>query len=323
MKKQYIPLFMLLAVPAALSARRDRVDFAEDVQFSEADASPTPYVSNINEYTFQDEQINIEPEDGDVRVLRTDQKILMNEFVTALIPLNAASPRELRGPIRTMVRKEGGEADVVQDKVTGKNYLHVVCPPFQLPYVQAVMNGLDEAWVRERLDGSGELYYKARFRDIRKVQRISQFYIGPEGMGRFVFDDLNNAMYYTDQPALIGLQTWGLGQIDIPPNQVELEVKVYEIDMNNDTQLGLDYADWKNGPGRNFFEIAYAMRIRTSTIMHEHAGYGNGVGVVADYGERDRRVAVHRLRAEQGLCDGTCRHDDHREERRSGPDRSD
>lgn len=262
MKRTHRLTTLLLAALAVLAAplaeaRRDRADFAEGVQFQESDASPTAATSNIDEYTFQDEQINISPTDGVVKVLRTNQKILINDFVTAVIPCRNVHPREIRGPIRTLVRKEGGEADVLQDAATGEMFLHVVCPRFQLPFVEAAVRGLDEGWVKEREDGSGELYYKARFRDIRDIHRISRFYIGPEGMGRFFFDTLNNALYYTDQPALIGLQSWGLSKIDIPPNQVELEVSLYEIDMTNDTMLGLDYMAWKNGPGRNLLEANY------------------------------------------------------------------
>jgi Bacterial type II and III secretion system protein len=254
-----LALFSLtcLLIPAALQARREKPDYASGVRFRNANTTPDPEVSNINEYTYQDEQINIDPEDGVVKVLRTDQKIMLNDYVTAVIPCNNVNPREIRGPIRTMVRKEGGEADVLQDKLTKEFFIHVVCPRFQLPFVEQVIKGLDEDWVLERLDGSGELYYPAKFRDIRKIQRISQFYIGPEGMGRFYFDDLNNAMYYTDQPPLIGLQNWGLSQIDIPPNEVSLDISIYEIDMNNDTMLGLDWSAWRRGPGRNLFELGH------------------------------------------------------------------
>ena len=37
--------------------------------------------SNIDDYTFQDEQININPNDGLVKVLRTNQKGLVNDFI--------------------------------------------------------------------------------------------------------------------------------------------------------------------------------------------------------------------------------------------------
>ncbi|GAB4311742.1 MAG: hypothetical protein Kow0059_01990 [Candidatus Sumerlaeia bacterium] len=248
---------LMLVLPASLDARKANPDFAEDVQFANGNPSPSQAESNINEYTFQDEQINILPSDGVVKVLRTDQKVLLNDYITFIYPCKNVNPREIRGPIRTLVRKEGGEADVLQDKQAKQYYLHITCPRFQKPWVEACMAGLDEAWVSERKDGSAELYYKGKFRDVRKIQNISQFYITPEGLGRFYFDLLNNALYYTDQPAGMGLQSWGLSQIDIPPNEVRLEVAVYEIDKNNDVMLGLDWLSWKNGPGRNLFEFDY------------------------------------------------------------------
>ncbi len=244
---------------------RDGRNFAADVRHgfpTGADASPTVAASNVNDYTQQDEQINIDPSDGTVKVLRTDQKMLINDFVTAIVPCKKVNPRELRGPFRVMTRKEGGDADVLQDKEKKENYLQIVCPRFQLPYVEACIAALDEDWVKERYDGTGEMYYKAKFRNIRNIQQVTRWYVGPEsfqvdGAQRYVFDDLNNAMYYTDQPALMGLQEWALKQVDIPPNQVNLEVSIYEVDSNNDVMLGLDWASWKNGPGRNLFEFGY------------------------------------------------------------------
>lgn len=298
MKKMHVytaGLALLAAVLITTSAfaRRDRVDFAEGVTFGEANPTPDAVTSNINDYINQDEQINIAPNDGTVKVLRTDQKILINDFVTAIIPCKNVVPREIRGPIRTMVRKEGGEADVMQDKETQEYFMHVVCPAFQLPYIEAVIQGLDEDWVMERRDGSAELYYKGKFRDIRDIQRISQFYIGPEGQGRFFFDDLNNAMYYTDQPALIGLQNWGLGQIDIPPNQVELEVAIYEIDMNNDTMLGLDWEAYKNGPGRHLFEFDYFSEKSNSDV------FTNGTGAGTDTSREFSNISLNAVGASQ------------------------
>lgn len=30
---------------------------------------------------------------------------------------------------------------------------------------------------------------------------------------------------------------------------------MYEVNTNNDTKLGLDYINWKNGPGRNLWSF--------------------------------------------------------------------
>ncbi|MCD6384850.1 hypothetical protein J7M23_03645 [Candidatus Sumerlaeota bacterium] len=232
-------------------------DYASGVNSRNGDASPAPGYSagetnsRIDDYINQDEQINLDVKSGLVKVLRTNQKTSVNDYVEAVIQCKNVNPRELRGPIRTLVRKEGGDADVVQDKVKGEYFLHVTCPRFQLPYVEAAIRALDEKWVKEREDGSAELYYQAKFRDAADILNITQFYRGPEGT--FNIDPLNNALYYHDQPGAMALQKYGLKNVDIPPNQVSLDVAIYEVEATNEYKLGLDYVAYKNGPGRNLF----------------------------------------------------------------------
>lgn len=232
-------------------------DYASGVNSQNGDASPAPGYSagetnsRVDDYINQDEQINLDVNSGLVKVLRTNQKTSVNDFVQAVIQCKNVNPRELRGPIRTLVRKEGGDADVVQDKVKGEYFLHVTCPRFQLPYVEAAIRALDEKWVKEREDGSSELYYQAKFRNAADILNITRFYRGPEGT--FNIDTLNNAIYYHDQCACMELQKWGLQNVDIPPNQVSLDVAIYEVEATNEYKLGLDYVSWKNGPGRNLF----------------------------------------------------------------------
>lgn len=254
---QRINLVVAAAVLALvpLTSRATHPDYATGVTYSNANPSPTAQDSNINDYTFQDERLNLAPTDGNVRVLRTDQKVMLNNFVSAIIPLEHASPRELRGPIRTVVRKEGGEADVLQDFVNKKNYLQVTCPDWQLPYVKSAIKALDQDWVKERLDGSEELYFPMRFRDVDKVLNITRFYVSPEF--NFHVDKVNNALYYRDEPPLMGLQRKGLQDVDIPPNQMMMDVAIYEVTATNNLLVGNDFVSWKNGPGRRLFEAAF------------------------------------------------------------------
>lgn len=224
----------------------------EPVQNRHADPSPGTAASNLNDYTYQDEQVNIAPDSGIVKVLRTDEKININRFVTDLVEFKNANPRELRHAFRTITRMEGGDADVLQDKVKKEFFLHVVCPEFQLPYLKTAAEELDEEWIKVAEDGDGNLYYEAKFRPVEDINWISSFY--RSGEGYFDLDLNNNALYYNDSPAVIGLQKWGLSQIDIPTNQVMLDVAVYEVDTQSDAKIGLDWIDWKNGPGRNLFE---------------------------------------------------------------------
>lgn len=231
-------------------------DYGSGVKSQNAAESPSVSSSKVNDYTQQDEQINLDINSGCVKVLRTDQKVNVNDFVTDLVQFKNANPRELRHAFRVITGKEGGNADVLQDKVGKEYFLQVVCPEFQLPYLKAAAEALDVSWIKIAEDGDLNVYYKAKYRPVQDIWWISQYYRSWEGY--FQFDTVSNALYYNDQPACKGLQEWGLKQIDIPPSQVLLEVAVYEVNTQNDMKIGLDFIDWKNGPGRNLFDGVFS-----------------------------------------------------------------
>jgi len=209
--------------------------------------------SRIDDYIYQDDQINIEPNSGDVKVLRVNQKRLVNDYVTALVPLKNVAPREMRGVFRNVCGKEGGFADCLHDDEKGEFFLQVVCPKFQLPYVVNALKALDEKWVEENKDGRVHAYYKPKFRDAGPLLNLLQFFRSP--METFYYDDVGNAIQFTGEPAVInGLFPYGCKMCDIPPNQIKLDVAVYEVNVKNDLKLGLDWVAWKNGPGADLFE---------------------------------------------------------------------
>ncbi|MBN1900777.1 hypothetical protein JW926_05555, partial [Candidatus Sumerlaeota bacterium] len=243
-------LLIALVMPTALLGVVH--DYGSGVKSQNASESPSASASDVNNYVQQDEQINLDINSGCVKVLRTDQKVNVNDFVTDLVQFKNANPRELRHAFRVITGKEGGNADVLQDKVGKEYYLHVVCPEFQLPYLKAAAEALDVPWIKVGDSGNLHMYYKAKFRPVQDIHWISQYYRSWEGF--FEFDTTNNALYFNDEPACEGLQQWALKQIDIPPSQVLLEVAVYEVNTQNDKKIGLDFIDWKNGPGRNLFE---------------------------------------------------------------------
>ena len=105
----------------------------EPIQNQHGDPSPSAINSQVDTYLYQDEQVNLVPDSGLVKVLRTNQKVNTNKFATDLLQFRNANPRELRAVIRTVCRKEGGNADVVQDREKKEFFMQVVCPEFQLP----------------------------------------------------------------------------------------------------------------------------------------------------------------------------------------------
>ncbi|MFP4057343.1 MAG: type II secretion system protein GspD [Candidatus Brocadiia bacterium] len=234
-----------------------------DVQKKSGNPSPSQLESNVNEYTFQDEQINIDgDQDALVKVLRTDQKMLINDYVIGVFPIQNAHPMELRNVFREIAAAEGGRAEVIRDKVKKEYFLFVLAPRFQMPYIEAAVEALDEAWVSDDIDGSHEVYYKARFRDIERVHEIATVPasadIRGEGEDNNVdLDTVNNAALLIGEPYRSESYVKYARQVDQPIPQLLLEAAVYEVEVSKETRLGLDYIAWKNGPGRNLFDFVH------------------------------------------------------------------
>lgn len=234
------------------------VDMAEKrVQDHKGDPSPTAAESKINDYTQQDEQVNISPDDQDILVLRANQKVLLNRYVTKTFPIRNVSIRELRGPIRELCGKEGGYADIIRDKEKNEYYLQVIVPKWQLPFIEQVIPILDQSWLKENLDGSIRLYYKAKHRFIGDFHPILDDWAGGDAR-RSEIDENNNALVHVNEPYRVENYQKYAKEVDIPEHQARFRIKVYEINVSNDLRLGLDYIAWKNGPGRNLFEFGFA-----------------------------------------------------------------
>ncbi|MBI4878760.1 MAG: hypothetical protein HY812_03745 [Planctomycetes bacterium] len=211
--------------------------------------------SRINDYFNQDEQININPDSGVIKVLRVNQKNLINDFVTAYFPLKNVQPRELRNVLRVITGQEGGHADVIRDKVKNEAFLQVICPKFQLPWIEAAVAALDVPWLRQAQDGSVTGRYQAKYRPSGELDQFATPYAG-EGTSD-VDPDLNYVSR-RDEPYRVEEYLKACAKHDLPPPQALLRFTIYEIDTNNDLLLGVDWISWKNGPGRSLFEAIFA-----------------------------------------------------------------
>lgn len=228
---------------------------AEDVKSLNGDPSPTKSSSRINDYTFQDEQLNLKPTDGLVKVLRTDQKININDFQTVVLPIKNVGRREIRNIMRQVTGIEGGRAEEYCDKRTNESFVQVIAPAYMIPYLRAAVKALDEKWVTEYDNGSQDIWVKFLHRDAVTVDYILRSgYAGTEGWSSI--DTTNNAVHHNDEIWRNEAYLDAAKFVDIPPNQVEIKVRIYEIASANDMKLGLDYVNWKNGPGRTLFLFA-------------------------------------------------------------------
>lgn len=232
-------------------------DEAAGVQATDGNPSPTAAASNVDNYLNQEERIQISgDEDSTVKVLRVNQKNLVNDFVTGIYPIERATPRELRGLFRLITGKEGGRAEVINDKVGKKAYLQVICPDFQLPYVEAALKAVDEPWLKEEVDGSKQFYYRAKFRDVSNIDAVASV----PGGGEFTVtsvDTTTNSVFKRMEPYRADKWLEAAQVADYFPPQLVLDASVYEVELTDDLKLGLDYVAWKCGPGRDLFDFVF------------------------------------------------------------------
>jgi len=263
--------FLAAALVATCAGRllADGASESSGVNRLNGDASPAAGFSageqnsRIDDYIYQDEQININGhQDAVVKVLRVNQKNLINDYVVAVFPVRNAPALELRNLFRNVAGAEGGRAEVISDKVKGEYFLWVVAPRFQMPYIEAAIKALDEPWVKDDFDGSAEAYYKAKFRNIANINTIVQVPVaaavrGSGGDNTVDVDTVNNAVLFSGEPYRAESYAKYAAQVDKPVPRILLEATVYEVEVSNMKRIGLDYIAWKNGPGRNLFEFIF------------------------------------------------------------------
>jgi hypothetical protein len=215
---------------------------------------PAPFVAG-----YADEELRLVPDDGDVEIIRVNNKVHLNKYTPHLIPienLSVEQARELRETARAIVKMEGGNAQIVLDKKSPKKerFVYVVCPPFQWPYVQQAIKALDKSWVTATDDGSTLKVWEGRYRDIKDIYAFASFY-SPNAFSEF--HERDNVVTWVDFEALAGTAEKITRAVDIPVSQIVVDAKFYEVTANSDHKLGLDYITWKNGPGRDLFDLGW------------------------------------------------------------------
>lgn len=155
------------------------------------------------------------------------------------------------------------------DYVDGKKQYIVVNTAYDMmPYVEDMVAKLDRPGKADvngsLIDGDGiyRFVYYPKHRYYSEMNRL-----GPTitmGDGAY-FDDASVNMFYWKDSKSEGdkVLKW-LQVLDRPVPQVELKIKVYEITDNDIKELGIDYLNWKNGPGAEFFSTG-------ADIMHFRA----------------------------------------------------
>ncbi len=144
--------------------------------------------------------------------------------------------------------------------------LLVVVPEYQIAGLDALMATIDRPSMTTS-SGTKRMIYRLKHRDIADAG-VSEI-INTYGTNTVTVaaDTEINAVFIEDAPSGLDniVEHWPL--FDFPTKSLEIQVTVYEIDVSDDGQLGLDFISWKNGPGRNLAAIgAFYQKEKVTTF---------------------------------------------------------
>ena len=212
-----------------------------------------------------------------IKVLRTTNKAQTNRYVPKVYDIDNTNPYALlRWIRRTAQIEEGafyffGKPDESGKVNSGK--IMVTLPEHMLPGVDKLMATIDRAGLTST---SGETfhYFRPKHRHVDDDGFIDILKAVRGGSGDFETDkEANMVLVYAAPSKIEDVKLW-TPLIDAPPPQVMIEATVYEINVDNESEMGLDYVNWKNGPGRNLF-AAGAFKERETFTTWDNPGPGN------------------------------------------------
>jgi len=131
-----------------------------------------------------------------VKVIETDDH---TDFICKIYKLKTKGvAAELVPYLKTTVEKEKGRIDVSINTATGDEYIIITAPVFQFPYLESVINMLDEEGVEFYEDGTKDGMYKLKNRLASDVAEFAEkVLISKEGS--ILADDRINKIYMLER----------------------------------------------------------------------------------------------------------------------------
>jgi len=193
--------------------------------------------------------------DNLVKVLRTSNKAQTNRYVCAALKFDHVNPFNLVNFFWAATsREEGGIYSFVHPEEE-KGYLVVICPEYQLPYLREQAEQMDRPKLNSA-PGSKYIYYPMKHRNIADPGFLATVAMYQDVNGALIPDVETNSVLIFGAPAGSEYVEEVLANtLDKPLSQVQIAVKIYEVDVNNDGTLGLDNISWKNTYGQDMAQL--------------------------------------------------------------------
>jgi len=185
-----------------------------------------------------------------IKVLRTSNKAQINRYVPKVYEFKNVNPGAFAYRLcHGFVTVEDGIISCFAAPDRKSGMVLVVVPEYQIPKADELMSALD----REKLtasSGSEYQYVPLKNRSVLDSGFINGLMMNGTNDVSPLADVETNSLFFGGSPSGVQKVMEALAKYDTPTPQVSVSAKVYEVNVTNDGQLGLDFQSWKNGPGR-------------------------------------------------------------------------
>ena len=205
-----------------------------------------------------------------VKVLRTTDKAQSNVYVPRAFEVKNANPYEVSSFLDDAVQAEGGLIATYANPEKGgeAGLILVVVPEYQLPAIEKVVAELDKPRMSNN-SGTKFAFVNVKHRSVVNTHLAytdatfegttdfvkSLLFFG--GSDTEINEDVEtNSLLISGAPSGVDAVVSAIVDYDVPREQIDIAVKVYEVEVKNDATLGLDFMSWKNGPGRDLFTVS-------------------------------------------------------------------
>jgi type II secretory pathway component GspD/PulD (secretin) len=279
MTRKVVSLFLALGLLTALAAPLSPSVLAGgDTQGKQEKPSPAValHSKGSSSASLRDEVQNV------VKVLRTTNKAQTNKYVCEALEFKFVNPFDIVNFFdSTISREEGGIYSFLNPD--GKSgFLVVICPEYQLPSLRQLARDLDRPSIVSS-PGSSYGFYRMRHRDITNAQLRNIIAMHMDNWGALMPDVQTNSVMIYDGKGGFDAANAKLQELDQPLRQVEMKVNIYEMDVNNDAKIGLDFEAWKNGPGKALGVVTAGGRHLNNAYYGSASNHSNLRGTQLDY----------------------------------------
>lgn len=203
-----------------------------------------------------------------IEVQSTDDHI---DYVVKPFVLKKANAAEIYQWVLAAVDKEGGTVerfapgnsmtmnawDDIEVDYSGESLIVVTAPDWMMPGLAETIAVLDQEGFATGAYGNPTAWIRPKH---RKPSELADLLSGAAASGSelIVPDDSRNILYIEDLPSWFAFVFEGLTVYDIPPTQLDTRVRIYELEDDDSSDIGLDWYAWKKSIDGGDLTVTYA-----------------------------------------------------------------